>query len=156
MTIYPNSLAAKVAAQNEANKIALDSYYKAIEPLKLLIGEKILKVDLTLLEKVKKSLPELTNTNECRAYYNTGAGYSLRIDITVNKCFASRDCQIAAYMEATAWLCDLRGIILIKLYEPPQLRLDFTEGEILAARAELKVAKEKVSSLQSKLFGFGE
>jgi hypothetical protein len=156
MTIHPNSLAAKVAAQNEANKIALDSYYKAIEPLKLLIGEKILKVDLTLLEKVKKLLPELTNTNECRAYYNTGAGYSLRISVSVNKCFASRDCQIAEYMEATAYLCDLRGSILIKLYEPPQLRLDFTENEILAARAELKVAKEKVSSLQSKLYGFGE
>ena len=156
MTIHPNSLAAKVAAQNEANKIALDSYYKAIEPLKLFIGEKILKADLTLLEKVKKSLPELTNTNECRAYYNIGAGYSLRISVTVNKCFASRDCQIAEYMEATAYLCDLRGSILIKLYEPPQLRFDFTEEEVLAARGDLRAAKQAESLARSRLHGFGE
>lgn len=158
MNIYPNALAAKIAAQNEANKAAIELYSKAVEPLKAFVGQKILKVDGTLLEKVKKVLPELVNTNEFRAYYTTGGGYSLRIAITVNKSSPSRrsDCQLAQYQESSAYLAGLRDGVLVKLYDAPQLRADFTEEEILMARKDLEYAKKAMSVAQSKLCGFGE
>lgn len=155
---YTNALAAKVAAQNEANKAAIELYAKAVEPLKAFVGQKILKVDGTLLEKVRKALPELVNTNEFRAYYTDGHGYSLCIAITVNKSSPSRrgDCLISQHMGASAYLAELRNGVLVKLYNVPQLRTDFSDLEILLARKDLEYAKKAMSVAQGRLYSFGE
>jgi hypothetical protein len=136
------ALAAKVSARNKVNKLANDSYPKIIEALKPFLGQKILKVNGTLMEKVAKVLPKI----DCyRAYYTCGAGYSLKVEITEFETSPDRfgDGSIAHYQETSLYLGDLTTGVLTKLYDAPNHRTDFTEEEIIQTREKIKEFKEQ-------------
>lgn len=154
---YNTPLEGKVAAQNRVNQLAMDCYAKAIEPLKQFVGQKILKVDGSLLEKVKKALPELPVLQCNRIFYTCQHGYNLRIAID-ESIYAMRRSGVGGtyYVEASAYLCNIRDGVLTELYPKPELRTDYTHEEILMARKDLETAKAAMSLAQSRLQGFGE
>jgi len=158
--VHSTPLAAKVAAQNEANRIANAMYLPATEALKPFIGQKVCKVDGGLLEKVKKVLPEASaheGNHGQRPYYSTGHGYSLTLQIRICEEAKRRNGEQGSYYsEAVLYVADLRDGVLIKLYDPNTRRTDYTEAEIIEARKAHEAAKTAVREAASKLVWFGE
>lgn len=64
-------LVAKVKARNLVNKELRERVPFMIEALMPFIGKQVLKVDGTLLEKVRKVLPEIPNTVAFSGWYNS-------------------------------------------------------------------------------------
>lgn len=155
--VHDDALSAKVAAVNKANAYALEIYPRLRLVFEPLVGQKILKVDGTLLAKVEKLLPEFPCSPGLHAY-ESSSDYSLRWCVKTMESYQSRqsDCQIASYYEADVYIGTLENGVLTKLYEPPILRTDFTVGEISNLRAAYEKAKEAAREARSALGPFGE
>ena len=171
---YPSKLAAKVAAQNEANETANSMYQKAVDAITPFLGKKICKDDGGLLEKVKAALPEVTgNQNEINGYYSTGHGYNLTINIRAYAASVSTRPGFGQHSftgEAVLYIAEIRDGALTKICEPYIRRTDYTETEIQDARRVFEEARKvfeearkvfeearsALSNAQSNLHGFGE
>jgi hypothetical protein len=156
---HKTRLAAKVAARNEANTLALSLYTPAVEALKPFIGQKIIKAVGTLLEKVKAKLPPLPDGRGGfpLGWYSVGNGYSLTLHI---KCChdtpsGHANCCIAAYMEAVVYLGEITDGNLRRIYDPPKLRVDYSEDEVIHLRRDIREKREILRSAES-LLGVGE
>ena len=159
MRIYDNALSAKIAARNEVNLLANQSFANAIEALKPFVGQKVCKVDGSLLEKVKKALPPTMSANgsEAHSWYSTGHGYSLVLNVKTCKSARTKgDYQIAHYAEAQVYLANLRNGVLESVYEnAPTFRTDYTEDFVRAARLEVESADKAKREAESKIHYFG-
>ena len=150
MKLHKNKLAAKVFAVNavnaEINRIA-PLFLEAFRPL---VGQKIMKVG-GVMEKFAKLIP--ARSPSIHHFYRNPSDYTLS--------FTVKDCQSlegygCVYYEGTFYVGDVPNGVLSKLYEFTPLRTDYTEAEILEARAEVEAAKNSVLTAQHKLFSFGE
>lgn len=152
--IYDNALSAKIAARNEVNAIANASFADAIAALQPFVGQKVCKVDGSLLEKVKKALPDTSLDPHC--WYSTGHGYSLVLNVKVITSAATKgDYQIAHYAEATVYLGHLSNGVLTELYDAPSYKTDYTEDFVRAARLEAESADKVKREAESKVHYFG-
>lgn len=158
MKIYDNPLAAKVAARNEVNALANASFAPAIEALQPFVGQKVCKVDGSLLEKVKKALPPAIHANdaEVHTWYSTGHGYSLVLNVkTCTSARTNGNYQIAHYAETDLYLGHLQDGVLTGLYDAPSYRTDYSEEFVREARLEAERAKKAASEAESKIHYFG-
>ena len=156
---FNTALEAKVAARNQVNALANQLSPSILEALKPFIGTKCFNLGAAMSQKLRKALPELPNTVEASAYYTTGHGYSLAVVFKTSTMYPGRfgDHCVASYAEETVYLVDIElKSMARKLYDFEPRRTDYTANEVLAARAELKTAKDAVSRAQSKLYHFGE
>jgi len=152
--IYDDALSAKVAARNEVNSIANVRFADAVAALQPFVGQKVCKVDGSLLEKVKKALPETGTDPHC--WYSTGHGYNLVLNVKV--CTSARtkgDYQLAHYAEATVYLGHLNNGVLTGLYEAPNYKTDYTEQFVRKARLEAEQADKVKREAESKIHHFG-
>ena len=157
MKIHTSVLAAKVAAVNAANAEAIRLFPVLSAVFAPLVGCKIEKVDGTLLQSVKKLVPELPNTGPLSVFRHS-SDYSLAY--TVKTCESSpsnhTDCQIANYHEVNVYLGEMRGGILLKLRLAPEgLRTDWTESEVIEARKIAEAAKQAARDAEGKIYPFG-
>lgn len=147
------ALQAKVEARNRVNlehNRLLAYCATAFGPL---VGKKILKVDGDLLEKFKHLSP-VGNTRELMIY-RLSSNYSLAFVVKACVSYGEFDSH-CVYEEATVYVAELDGANLGKLIAPQPLPVNYTPEAILAAREEVKAAKEALRRAESKLAGFGE
>jgi hypothetical protein len=155
---YTTALEAKIGARNEVNDLANKLSPAIFEAIRPLVGTKVFNAGAVISQKLRKCLPELPNTVEASAYYSTGHGYSFVVVFKTSTMYPDRtgDHYCASYAEDTVYLANIDGLTVSKLYDFQPRRTDYTAAEVIAARAELKLAKNAVSAAQSKLYHFGE
>jgi len=159
MKIYDTALAAKIAARNEVNRIANESFADAAKALEPFVGQKVCKVNGTLLEKVKKALPPTISANGSgpHSWYSTGHGYSIVLNIkTCTSAKTKGDYQNAHYAEAGLYLADISDGFLAKIRsEVPSWKTDYTEEYVIEARQEAEKADKAKRDAESKIHYFG-
>ena len=159
MKIYETALSAKIAARNEVNTLANTSFPDAVAALQPFVGQKVCKVDGSLLAKVEKALPPAlhANGNEAHTWYSTGHGYSLVLN--VETCTSAKgktnDYQIAQYAESTVYLGHLQNGVLTGLCDAPSLKTDYSEDFVREARLEVEKADKAKREAESKIHYFG-
>ena len=162
---YTSALAAKVAAVNLANSEAV-KLHKLLSPIFApLVGCKILKADGTLLESVKKLLPELPNTVSL-SVYRVSDSYLLVWAVKASVGYQSArevgtGYHSAIYSETFCYVGEIEnGNVLKALVSFERtlggIRTDFTEAEVIEKRAVLEKAKRAVSEATGALYPFEE
>lgn len=155
--VHASPLAAKVAAVNAANKLAVELYPKLREVFEPFVGQKIEKADGTLLAKIAKLMPEFPCTPGLHVY-KYGSDYSLAWCVKTCESSSGRtgDYQIANYHETMVYVGNIKNGVLVDFYKAPELRTDYTVEAVEAAREAYKKAKQAADDAQSKLHPFGE
>lgn len=159
---FKTALAAHIEARNFINKKHNDFHPLAMAAMAPFVGQKICKADGSLLAKVEKCLADfvpLVLTEGWQAYYSTGHGYNLTLNLKawrqVQK--AGEKYSVSCYEETALYIAHLQNGILTSLYSDlDKRRTDFTEAEIAKARLEVDKRKEQLREAQSKLAQFGE
>ena len=143
------SLSARVIARNRANANAMalyDLFSKALAPF---VGQKIEKVDRAFLAKVRAVLPKMTFF-----FYRYPSIYS--VSFVAKESEMLSDGYSCVYEEALVYVGDVSNGVLVKLYDRPAFRTDYTVAEVQELRNQLSEARKAVSTIKSKLNGFGE
>lgn len=127
------------------------------------VGEKILKVDGTLLEKFKKLMPkiedykDLPSLKDARAtihFYRLNSDYSLGLCIRIDVFHDDKVGGNHESFECTAYVGDLRGQVLEKLNTPNWHKSDYTSVEIFTQFKIAEELAEKARQAESALFPF--
>lgn len=146
-------LTAKVAAVNKANVYAAKLYPELVKIFEPLVGEKILKVDGTLLSKYAALLPEFPCNPHLHVYRNS-SDYSLAWTVKSCEMMPPHSCM---YHEVVVYVGEIRGQHLVKMMDHPfNGRTDFTVEEILGKREAYISAKKVMEELRSELYPFGD
>ena len=159
--VFPTQLAAKVYGRNLVHAKILHYQPIFVAALEPFIGCKVQNVGGALSKRFMNAMPKIEDP-ELFQVYVTSSDYGIRAEfrscLTVKGSNAHMpDYNVACYTDTTLYLGELVNGVLVKVEDkPPQLRTDYTEAEVLAARAELKHAQEALSAAQSKLYCFGE
>lgn len=160
MDRFDAQLQAKIVARNRAGEIANELYPKFLEIFKPYSGQKVCKVDGTLLKKIDEALPDSQFPEDkwpkpTVMYYRSRSEYN--IAFTVKTC-ADDGQGGCAYEEVTVYICDLsNGVIPTdgRWYDPPKCRTDYNLAEVKALREAYKVAKKAADDAQSACHPFG-
>jgi len=141
-------LPARVIARNRANANAMALYDLLSKVFAPFVGQKIEKVDGSLLAKVQASFPKITFF-----FYRYRSNYSV--------CYVAKECQSLSdgnscvYEETTVYIGDVRDGVLQSLYPRPSFRHDWTVEEVQKLRHEAEEAEKIASDAKSKLCEFG-
>ena len=149
-------LVAKVKARNLVNKELIERVPAMIEALKPFIGLQVIKVDGTLLTKVKEALPDLfSDTVAFSGWYNAR---SYSIYACFKTCVWEGLDHGCVYQEESYCIGELDGAILKVEQRPVDLRYyrtDWTVEEVEKAREEVRKAQEALSEANRPLYHFG-
>lgn len=142
-------LSAKVAARNNANRIAWELAPKLFEVLAPFVGQKVILATGGKSAKLKAALAAFCqSTVPVSIWIDQGHGYSLVL--RVKTCESGpRSC---AYMEASIYLGELNCGVLTKLFEMPEARhyrTDYTPEEVRALREDWKAKRDAASAARS-------
>lgn len=143
-------LEAKIKARNKVNQYALEIGPRVIEALKPFIGQKVCNVGGELSKKVMGQLPALQNEFNIRAFYSTGHGYTVTVQLNASE--TTRQGH-AMYCDATVYVANLRNGILESMFpdmEPADWRTDYTVDEYRALEKQIRDAESTLSTLRSK------
>jgi len=149
-------LEAQVKAQNRAAARALELYDELAAIFRPLVGKQVCKAH-GLLAKVTALLPKLENT-PALVIYQYSSTWPLRnysLVWVVKACEQAGD-DVCEYREVSVYVGDLRGLVLEKICDRPNLRHDHSLAEVKAIREEVKAAQKTLDEAESKLFPFGE
>jgi hypothetical protein len=152
MDIRDKRLEAQVKAQNRAAKRALELYDSLVAIFAPLVGKPVCKAN-GLLAKVEALLPKLENT-PALMIYKYSSNYSLVW--VVKACEQVEGAESCEYREVSVYVGELRGLVLEKICDRPNLRHDHDVSEVKAIREEVKAAQKVLDEAKSKLFPFGE
>jgi hypothetical protein len=155
--VHASPIAAKVAAVNAANKLAMEIYPTLRAIFEPYVGQKVEKADGGLLAKIAKLLPDFP----CKPglhVYKLGSNYSLAWVVKTCESSAGRqaDYQIANYHETTVYIGNVTGGVLSEFCKAPELRTDYTVEAVEAAREAYRKAKQAADDAHGKLHPFGE
>jgi hypothetical protein len=146
-------LTCKVAAINRANAYGKEIYQTLTKIFEPLVGEKILKVDGSLLAKYAALVPKFEYSHALHVYRHS-SDYSLAWTVKTCEPLPPGSCM---YHESTVYIGDLRGGMLDKLaIYPFDSRSDFTVEEITQKRVDFENAKKALDEARSALYPFGE
>lgn len=149
-------LVAKVKARNILNSELKQRVPAMIEALKPFIGQKVQKVDGTLLQKVRDALPNIPNAVAFGGWYES-RGYS--IYARFETCVWEGLAHGCIYQEDSFCIGDVQDGILKaeqRVSELSFFRSDWTVEEVEKARENVRKAKEALSDAQRPLYHFGE
>lgn len=155
---HPTQLAAKVAARNNVNRLALEMVPRMVDALKPLVGKVVLNQGAVISAKLYKALPEREHSPQ-RSWYYSGSKYSLTVCFKTCEQYAGRyagDYCCACYAEQWATLAEIENHAIKALVNGQTFRTDYTVEEILAARKEVEAAQAALDAAESKLCGFGK
>ncbi len=143
-------LKAKVAAVNRANHTANILQSKLRMAFVDLIGQKVVKANNEVLNKIK--LPDLPRTAETNVWQHLNPynlSWMIRVSETLPGC--------VAYYETHVVVGKLEDGILTEIFESQDLRrTDFTEEEVQTKRKTLEIARKALSQAQAELHPFPE
>jgi hypothetical protein len=146
------TLEAKVEARNlvaaEHNRL-LPLLAAAFAPL---VGQKILKADGSLMEKVIVKVMAPVVPSAGIQIYKLSSNYSLAF---VVKACVLCDKGGCVYDEATVYVGELDGSTLKALIAPQPLPTGYTVAGVLEARKNLEAAKAAFSKAESAVWPFG-
>lgn len=157
---HETALAAKIAARNLANQTAMDLFPQMAEALKPFVGQKVCKVDGTLLKKVNEALPKGTNTVQTRGYYSVD-DYTLAFRLTTTEHNKARDWtpetqyQHPQSADRTLFLGHLRDGVLTELYDAQTFKTDYTEDFVVQTRKAVREAETALNQVRNSLGDFG-
>lgn len=152
MDMREKRLEAQVKAQNRAALRALELYDSLAAIFAPLVGKQVCKAN-GLLAKVAALLPKLENT-PALMIYQYSSDYSLVW--IVKACEQVEGGESVEYREVSVYVGELRGLVLDKICNRPDLRHDHSLEEVKAIREEVKAAQKVLDEAKSKLFPFGE
>lgn len=154
------TLAARVIAVNIANNYANSLFDKLSPIFKPFVGQKIIKIDGSLLEKVQKLIPQDLGqkflSGSSIQVYRDSSQFSIRY--TVKSCVNIEGGCSCVYYETSVYIGEFDGQNLKSIHDNPdtQRRIDFTAEEITAKREEYKRLKKLADDAMSALQPFGE
>ncbi len=154
---HPNALAAKVAAVNRANTEANRLFPILAAALAPFVGQKVLRADNTLTEKVRKVIAPLypAQTPGLQVFADTGGGYSLRVNVkTFESVAGGGGCS---YHETGLHLGSISGGILAPWNGSTQeaRRTDYSAAEVARLREVAETAREAARQAENACFPFG-
>ena len=149
-----SALAAKVAAVNMAHEYANELRPILLAAFAPYVGQKILKTDGTLLQKVRETLPELPS-HAGLSVFRRSESYSLVYTVKTCVSYGEHSCT---YHEVSLYLYRFDGVTLAPWNgcQWENLRTDHTEAEVFALRQANTAAKEAASRAAAALYPFGE
>ena len=151
----------KVDAVNAVHQAAMDLYPRLAEVFQPFVGQKILKINGSLLAKIKSmedalNLPYRPGLSVCRRYNE----YVLSWEVKVCKTAPNTDnpnfsdhCQ---YETHSLNIGELENGVLKKIYPAPVLKTDYTVAEIEEKRRAYKEAKKLADEAHKNLYPFEE
>ena len=154
MKKHTHALAAKVAAVNMANEYANELRPILLAAFAPYVGQKITKNDGTLLEKVKKTLPEMPS-HAGLSVFRRNDSYCLVYTVKTCIGYGEHSC---VYHEASLYLYRFNGATLTPWdgCQWENLRTNYNEAEVLELRAKNDEAKRAARAAESALYPFGE
>lgn len=155
MKNHSSPLAARVAAVNLANTVALDYAPKLRAALTPFFGRKVIKTDGSLLQAVAEIVPSgNTYGNNVQIFRDSWSNYSLYWIVKTWE-----QCNGCAYYHGTSvYVGNLEGQILREWNGADSLaglRTDWTTEEIEQKRVAAEKAKEIARNAESACFPFG-
>lgn len=157
-TAHSSALAAKVAAYNRVGQVANEiapALFAAIAPF---YGQKVLKADGVLTQKVRDALNPFLPTRGAfpsfDVWLSSGRGYSLTVTVKTCETFNGN----AFYAEATIYLAKITGTIAEQWDGAPfsPFRTDYNADTVRELRKAYEVARKAANEAESALFPFGE
>ena len=146
---------ARCEAVNRANAYAAEIWPKLEAIFKPYVGQKVCKVDGSLLAKIKKEVDalELSKPKDINVY-RYPSGYSINYVVTADTYHNNRSYR----HEHTIYVANIRDGILESIYEkdPQADPTVFTVDHVIRVREAFKVARDAFSEAQSALYPFGE
>ncbi len=147
-------LTARVEAVNAANRTAIELHPHFVEIFRPFVGQKILKADGNLLQKVQAVLPNLIHKKPINRVIRGPSSYSLNWTVTASVTGETSGHSI--YSDATFYVGELSNGVLTKLCDPPELRTDYTVERITELRENYKEAQRLATIAKVALGIFGE
>jgi hypothetical protein len=146
-------LETRVHGVNRAHQYANELYPKLVAVFQSFIGQKITKVDGSLLAKVQKEVNGLGLPCEHNLHvYRRPSNYAL--------CYMVKTCETTEnschYHEASVTVGNLDNGFLVSLCDPPQYKTDFSAFWIADARKRYEEAKKLADQARGELYPFGE
>ncbi len=152
-----SKLSARVKAVNNVNAAACSIFPLIAAALMPFIGKKVLKVDGSLVEKVKNQiaplLPSTPSLSSFRNHLNNSLSWTIKTSETID--------GIAMYAEAAIYVGEVEDGILKSIYtDSPfatgNVKTDYTVEDIMAKREACRLAKEAAREAEAALGPFGE
>ena len=155
-----NRLTLKVKAVNFANQYAKVLFYQLSPYFSQFVGQKIEKVDGTLLKKIADNLPNINQADGrpdglhvSFMTYRNNSRYTLSYVAKV--CVSGSDG--CAYHEATAYIGNLEdGVLKDCKFGEPSYRTDWTPEEVTHGRGLVEKARRELSEAESAIREFGQ
>jgi hypothetical protein len=144
-------LEARVKLVNRAHAYAKELHTKLLEVFTPFVGTKVVKVDGTLIEKIKKLVPD-KHPDDIHHVYHDRSDYSL--GYVVKTCIGVDG--IAYYHDVHVSVGELRDGVLAALRPDYKTRSDYTVDEVLANREDFKVKEAEFRAARDALYPFGE
>ncbi len=151
MTTTENKIRAKVQARNLSSRAVMETYNQLVEIFRPLVGQQITKKNGTLLEKIKKTLPELESGNRLSIYFDK-SDYSLKW--ACKACVMIQDGCSCVYDEQDAYIGHLVEGVLGTIQEPEIYRTDWTVEEVTAKIEAVGQKERELREAKSALCGF--
>lgn len=145
-------LAARVAAINRANRVAMELYPLLVAVFAPLVGTQVKKQDGDLTARVKKLLPTFPDGPNIMVY-RLSSDYSLGFVVKTNEPDGPFSCL---YHETVVYVGNCRNGVLQNITAAPEHRCDYTAEEVLEKRAAYEAAQKIASALKSALYPFDE
>lgn len=158
MSTRLETLTGKVAAVNQANEVAILLKAKLDEFFRPLVGQKIVKIDGSLLGKyadqVKQIIEQIEAETGIELIYRLSSQFSLGWVCKACKQTSDHGCT---YYEQAVYVGDYKGQTLEKIDDRGfNLRTDFTVAEMKAKFADVETTKKAYEAAKSKLWPFYE
>lgn len=149
---FKHELPLMVQTVNMANKAANELYPPLADYFKQFVGMPILKVDGTLLKRVKDGMPAIVNDYPKLSIYPHYSDYSLAWTVYARIYDDNRSAQ----HEITVYVGTLKGSMLDSIDKPQERREDYKLEEIVALLDAAEIAKKAYDAAKSALYPFDQ
>lgn len=153
-----NEMAAQIKANNKANKIAGEVYEVLAAFFTPLVGKKIIKVDGSLMGKIKAELPALDFGAGVTVVRDSRNGSNLVWTVQVCEKVQTpagwRDAG-SVYGSATVYVGSMPADVLTEMAKPVTRRTDLAIEEVNTLLADYEAKKKIADQAESALYGTG-
>jgi hypothetical protein len=165
MRIHNDKLAAKIAARNRVNRLAIDTVPAMVAALKPFIGKKVLNAGTVLSKAVRDALPD----DQCAGkgasanqWFYRASAYSLSVEFQVQEAALGGHWRDGSSMSerwhrgtTTACLGEIKNGILTTAANSQTWRTDYNRAEIEKNRFAFEASRRAMEDAESALAGFG-
>ena len=146
--------AAKVAAVNRAHEYANELYKKLVAVFEPLVNHKVVKADGSLMEKVKKQLPELPYERVGVQVVHQPSASLLTWEVTASTLVEGGGTE---YHSVHVYVGNLRdGYLTMETRPPYEFPTGYTVEKVEAARKRFREARDAFDAAKNDLSPFKE